>query len=170
MKPGLHQHGAPLRPSSQGRKAARRRPVRPLEDDDLCRWPAPRRAGGPSRSRWAHECSRFRGYVEQFLVPTLAPGDIVVMDNLASHKRPKARELIEAVEARLLFPSALQSRLQPYRDAVRQTQGVVAKGRRANRRRPMVRHRPMPRKLHAMAPVQAHILRKINGVKFHQNQ
>jgi transposase len=45
----------------------------------------------------------FEAYVEQFLVPTLAPGDIVVMDNLASHKRPKVRELIEAVEARLLF-------------------------------------------------------------------
>ena len=45
----------------------------------------------------------FETYVEQFLVPTLAPGDIVVMDNLASHKRPKVRELIEAVEARLLF-------------------------------------------------------------------
>jgi hypothetical protein len=28
----------------------------------------------------------FRAYVEQFLVPTLSPGDIVVMDNLGSHK------------------------------------------------------------------------------------
>jgi transposase len=45
----------------------------------------------------------FEAYMEQFLVPTLAPGDIVVMDNLASHKRPKVRELIEAAGARLLF-------------------------------------------------------------------
>ena len=45
----------------------------------------------------------FEAYVEQFLVPTLAPGDIVVMDNLASHKRPKVRDLIEATGAHLLF-------------------------------------------------------------------
>jgi hypothetical protein len=33
----------------------------------------------------------FRAYVEQFLVPTLSPGDVVVMDNLGSHKaRPCA--------------------------------------------------------------------------------
>jgi transposase len=45
----------------------------------------------------------FEAYVEQFLAPALKPGDIVIMDNLASHKRPKARELIEAVGARLIF-------------------------------------------------------------------
>ena len=45
----------------------------------------------------------FEPYVAQVLAPTLAPGDIVVMDNLASHKRPKVRELIEAAGARLLF-------------------------------------------------------------------
>lgn len=45
----------------------------------------------------------FEAYVEQFLAPTLSPGDIVVMDNLASHKRPKVRELIGAAGARLLF-------------------------------------------------------------------
>jgi transposase len=55
----------------------------------------------------------FEAYVEQFLVPTLAPGDIVVMDNLASHKRPKVRELIEAVEARLLFLPPYSPDLNP---------------------------------------------------------
>jgi transposase len=45
----------------------------------------------------------FEAYVEQFLAPTLAPGDVVVMDNLASHKRPKVQELIEAAGGRLLF-------------------------------------------------------------------
>ena len=45
----------------------------------------------------------FEAYVEQFLVPTLAPGDIVVMDNLSSHKRPKVRELIEAAGANLRY-------------------------------------------------------------------
>jgi transposase len=45
----------------------------------------------------------FIAYVEQILVPTLKPGDIVVMDNLSSHKLPVIRETIEAVGARLLY-------------------------------------------------------------------
>src|SRR5262245_56793461 len=38
----------------------------------------------------------FTAYVEQILVPSLTPGEIVVMDNLAAHKRPRVREAIEA--------------------------------------------------------------------------
>ena len=38
----------------------------------------------------------FLAYVEQFLAPTLAPGDIVIMDNLSSHKVTGVREAIEA--------------------------------------------------------------------------
>ena len=45
----------------------------------------------------------FLAYVEQILVPTLKPGDIVVMDNLSSHKRPAIREAIEAAGARLFY-------------------------------------------------------------------
>jgi transposase len=45
----------------------------------------------------------FEAYVEQFLAPTLQPGDIVVMDNLSSHKASKVRALIEAVGAKLLY-------------------------------------------------------------------
>jgi len=41
----------------------------------------------------------FLAYVEKFLVPTLSPGDIVVADNLSSHKVEDARELIEAAGA-----------------------------------------------------------------------
>jgi transposase len=44
----------------------------------------------------------FQGYVDQVLVPELRPGDIVVMDNLGSHKGPGVRAAIEAVGARLL--------------------------------------------------------------------
>ena len=48
----------------------------------------------------------FVAYVEQQLVPTLRPGDVVVMDNLACHKRPGVRRAIEAAgcELRLLPP------------------------------------------------------------------
>ncbi len=45
----------------------------------------------------------FEAYVEQFLVPELRPGDIVIMDNLSSHKRPKVATLIEAAGASLLY-------------------------------------------------------------------
>jgi transposase len=45
----------------------------------------------------------FLAYVQQVLVPTLKDGDLVVMDNLASHKRAGVRESIEAAGARLLY-------------------------------------------------------------------
>lgn len=45
----------------------------------------------------------FRAYVEQVLVPTLRPGDVVVLDNLAVHKQPEVRTAIEAAGARLRF-------------------------------------------------------------------
>jgi transposase len=45
----------------------------------------------------------FLAYVEQVLVPDLRDGDIVVMDNLASHKVAGVREMIEAAGARLLY-------------------------------------------------------------------
>ena len=45
----------------------------------------------------------FRAYVEQVLVPTLRPGDVVVLDNLAVHKHPEIRATIEAAGAQLRF-------------------------------------------------------------------
>jgi transposase len=45
----------------------------------------------------------FRAYVEQVLVPTLTPGDVVIMDNLPAHKVSGVREAIEAAGATRLF-------------------------------------------------------------------
>jgi DDE superfamily endonuclease len=45
----------------------------------------------------------FLAYVEQFLVPTLKPGDIVIMDNLGSHKGQAVRRAIRAAGAKLFF-------------------------------------------------------------------
>ena len=45
----------------------------------------------------------FKAYVEQMLAPTLSPGDIVVMDNLSSHKIDGVRQAIEDRGARLLY-------------------------------------------------------------------
>lgn len=45
----------------------------------------------------------FRGYVERMLAPTLDPGDVVVMDNLAPHKAAGVPEAIEAVGATVRY-------------------------------------------------------------------
>jgi transposase len=52
-------------------------------------------------------------YVEQVLVPTLKPGDIVVMDNLGSHKSKAVRQAIRATGARLLFLPKYSPDLNP---------------------------------------------------------
>src|SRR5215472_6466592 len=46
----------------------------------------------------------FRAYVEQVLVPTLRPGDVVVLDNLSAHKQPEVRRAIEQAGAHVRFP------------------------------------------------------------------
>lgn len=45
----------------------------------------------------------FAAYVEQVLAPTLHPGDVVVLDNLAVHKQPEVLAAIEAVGGQLRF-------------------------------------------------------------------
>ena len=56
---------------------------------------------------------RFRIYVEKVLVPTLRPGDIVVMDNLGSHKGHAVRRAIRAAGAKLLFLPKYSPDLNP---------------------------------------------------------
>lgn len=55
----------------------------------------------------------FKAYVEQVLVPTLAPGDIVVMDNLGSHKSKSVRDVIRGVGAKLFFLPPYSPDLNP---------------------------------------------------------
>ncbi len=62
----------------------------------------------------------FTAYVEQFLVPTLKPGDIVIMDNLGSHKGAAVRQAIRAAGAKLLF-------LPPYSPDLNPIEQVFAK-------------------------------------------
>ncbi len=57
------------------------------------------------------EC--FRAYVEQQLVPVLKPGDIVVMDNLGSHKAAAVRRMIRAAGARLWYLPPYSPDLNP---------------------------------------------------------
>ena len=62
----------------------------------------------------------FQTYVQHFLVPTLAPGDVVVMDNLSSHKSPAVRKAIRKAGAHLFF-------LPPYSPDLNPIEQVFAK-------------------------------------------
>src|SRR5262249_16684915 len=55
----------------------------------------------------------FQVYVERVLVPTLRPGDIVIMDNLGSHKGKAVRRLIRAAGAKLFFLPRYSPDLNP---------------------------------------------------------
>jgi transposase len=55
----------------------------------------------------------FRTYVEQVLVPTLQPGDIVVIDNLGSHKGKAIRQAIKSAGAKLFFLPKYSPDLNP---------------------------------------------------------
>ncbi len=55
----------------------------------------------------------FEAFVEHVLSATLRPGDVVVMDNLSSHKRARTRELIESAGAELVFLPPYSPDLNP---------------------------------------------------------
>ena len=55
----------------------------------------------------------FRAWVEQHLAPVLKPGDMVVMDNLSSHKVPGIRQAIEAAGAELRYLPPYSPDLNP---------------------------------------------------------
>jgi transposase len=55
----------------------------------------------------------FRTYVAKVLLPTLRPGDIVVMDNLGSHKGKVVRQLIRSAGAKLFFLPKYSPDLNP---------------------------------------------------------
>ena len=83
---------------------------------------------------------RFLAYVEQFLVPTLKRNDIVVLDNLGSHKGKAVRNAIKAAGASPV-PSKILTRPQPDRAGLRQDQRLRPKSRAPNPRRRLRRYR-----------------------------
>ena len=67
----------------------------------------------------------FLAYVEQFLVPTLAPGDVVVMDNLGSHKGKAVRRAIRSAGAKLLFLPKYSPDLNPIEQVFAKLKGLL---------------------------------------------
>ncbi len=85
------------------------------------------------------EC--FRAYVEQQLVPVLRPGDIVIMDNLGSHKSAALRRIIRAAGARLWYLPPYSPDLNPIEQAFAKIKHWMRHRAEANRRRYLAPHR-----------------------------
>ncbi len=69
----------------------------------------------------------FEAYVERVLVPSLEPGQVVVMDNLSAHKGEEVRELIEGRGCELLFLPPYSPDLNPIEQAFSKIKGLLRK-------------------------------------------
>jgi transposase len=69
----------------------------------------------------------FVAYVNQILVPELTPGDIVVMDNLSSHKGTGGRQAIEAAGATLLYLPPYSPDFNPIENAFAKLKALLRK-------------------------------------------
>jgi hypothetical protein len=91
---------------------------------------------------------RFRAYVEQFLAPTLKPGDVVILDNLGSPKERRCGRRSGPLEP-ASCSSEILPRPQPHRAGLRQAQDLAPKGRGAKLRSDLRRLRRNPRPIPA---------------------
>ena len=82
---------------------------------------APMVLDGPMTGAW------FLAYVEQVLVPTLRPGDVVVLDNLPAHKGTAVQEAIEATGARLRFLPPFSPDFNPIENAFAKLKALLRK-------------------------------------------
>ncbi len=69
----------------------------------------------------------FLAYVDQVLVPTLKPGDTVVMDNLPAHKSAAVREAIETAGATLIFLPPYSPDFNPIENAFAKLKALLRK-------------------------------------------
>jgi transposase len=69
----------------------------------------------------------FQAYVDQVLVPALRLGDVVIMDNLSSHKRPSVRAAIEAAGASLLYLPPYSPDFNPIENAFAKLKAMLRK-------------------------------------------
>lgn len=76
---------------------------------------------------WYTDGSIFLTFIQQSLVPTLVPGDVVVMDNLSAHKVAGVKEAIEKAGARLLYLPPYSPDLSPIELAWSKIKNVLRK-------------------------------------------
>lgn len=75
----------------------------------------------------------FRAYVEQLLAPTLQSGDILILDNLSSHKVAGVREAVEAKGARVLYLPPYSPDLNPIEQAFAKLKTLLRKAEERTR-------------------------------------
>jgi transposase len=75
----------------------------------------------------------FETYIEKVLAPSLSPGQIVVMDNLSSHKGSRIRELIEARGCELLYLPPYSPDLNPIEQAFAKIKALLRKAQARTR-------------------------------------
>src|SRR5271170_6392123 len=102
---------------TEGRALAGLRATWPLVYAYLPRRPALQPAHSPLRLRWPDQWRMLPRHVEQQLVPVLKRGDIVIMDNLGSHKSAELRRMIRAARARLWYLPPCSPDLNPIEQA-----------------------------------------------------
>jgi transposase len=68
-----------------------------------------------------------RAWVEQLLVPTLRPGDVVLMDNLSSHKDPAIRRAVRSIGAKLFYLPQYSPDLKPIEQAFAKLKTLLRK-------------------------------------------
>src|SRR5690349_9840571 len=69
----------------------------------------------------------FQAYVDQVLVPELSPGDVVVMDNLSSHKGGQVRQAIDAAGASLHYLPPYSPDFNPIENAFSKLKAMLRK-------------------------------------------
>jgi transposase len=125
---------------AQRRAAAHGLPARPPQDHYAGRGPAYDRHGRtdgarrtdqscPERLPWqaVEGGDWFEAYVTQVLVPELKPGDVVIMDNLSSHKRVAVKEKVEAAGATLRFLPPYSPDFNPIEKAFSRLKAMLRK-------------------------------------------
>ena len=109
-----HQSASAVRPGTARRARPRPRPLRALADQHVSR-----RVAGHGADRTgglfdgAIDGESFRAYIEQILVPTLQPGDIVIADTLGAHKVAGIQRAIQAAGATLWYLPPYSPDLNP---------------------------------------------------------
>lgn len=71
--------------------------------------------------------STFEAYVARVLIPELTPGDVVIMDNLSSHKGPRVREMIEKAGASLRYLPPYSPDFNPIENAFAKLKALLRK-------------------------------------------
>ena len=79
----------------------------------------------------------FETYVEQVLVPTLRPGQVVVLDNLTAHKGARVRKLVEGRDCALMFLPPYSPDINPIEEAFSKVKALL---RRAKARKSRITH------------------------------